>query len=161
MTTVAFRAGIMACDSCFSLGNSIDTLSTKIARLKSGALLGQAGANDARPIFQMLQSAKTVSQLPSLEALMALRFEFLGLLILPAGRIFKLQTSAKLPQDNEDDDLGLWEIERDFTAIGTGTDFAVGAMEAGASARQAVRIACRNDLSSRLPVHTLFLGGKK
>lgn len=162
MTTIAFKDGVMACDSCFSYGNSIDTLSTKIYRLRSGALLGQAGSNDARIFIHLLDSIKKPEALPSYEVLAQMRVGFLGLLVFPSKRIFKIATMFTSPEnwteDNEED-LGVWEVEHRFTAIGTGSDFAVGAMEAGADARKAVRIACKRDMSSRLPVHSLSLGG--
>ena len=163
MTTVAYRAGIMACDSCWTYGGDVDTLGTKIARLKSGALLGQAGDNDARHVIAMLASVKTEKQLPSYPELDAIRLDFMGLLVLPNKRMFKIATELKEPahRDPEEDGPGVWEVEGDFTAIGSGMAYAIGAMEAGANARQAVRIACRRDTNSRPPVHTLSFPEKK
>lgn len=160
MTTIAYRDGVIACDSCFSHLGGIDTLSSKIIRLRSGALLGQAGSNDARPLIWLLQNVKTLRAMPSYEALMGVRCDFLGLLILPRGRIVKVATTFTSPENWTDEtagDYGMWEVETRFAAIGTGSDFAMGAMEAGADALKAVRIACRRDMNSRLPVHSLAL----
>lgn len=164
MTTIAFRDGVIACDSCWSYQGGIDTLSSKIMRLKSGALLGQAGANDARPLVALLQQVKTIRSLPSYEVLLNIRCEFEGLLVFPRGKMVKIATTFRSPENwtDDGDDLGIWEIEGDFAAIGSGAQFAIGAMEMNASARQAVRIACRRDMNTRTPVHTLqFSRGEK
>lgn len=159
MTTVAYRNGQMACDSCWTYGGTVDTLATKINRLSSGALFGQAGQNDGRGLVALLDKVKTPGQLPSYEALMALRADVLGLLVLPKGRIFKVSTTIVAPEnwDAEMDDYGLWEITGPFSAIGSGGDMALVAMECGKSAREAVRIACKFDPNSRGPVHVVDL----
>lgn len=66
-------------------------------------------------------------------------------------------TSPENWTEENEEDLGIWEVEHYYTAIGSGSDFAIGAMEAGADARKAVRIACKRDMNSRLPVHSLSL----
>lgn len=152
----------MAGDSCWtgSYGGGIDTLSKKIMRLKSGALLGQAGDNDARDVLKLLIGVKSHRNLPSRSDLMAIRCDFTGLLVFPSGRIFKISTTFVSPENwTEDvkDDFGVWEIEGGMATIGSGADFAMGAMEAGASARRAVQIACRRDINSRPPIHSLTL----
>lgn len=156
MTTIAWRDGVMACDSCWSLGGVlVDNLANKIYRLKSGALLGQCGSNDARPIIDLLQNVKTEKQMPSYETICNVRVSGMYLLALPNRRVFKFATTALNPSQWTDDiqDLGMWRVELPFTAVGSGTDLAVGAMAHGASAEQAVRVACRFDINSRLPVH--------
>jgi 20S proteasome alpha/beta subunit len=161
MTTIAYRAGVLACDSCWSNQDAVDTLRRKIVRLKSGALLGQSGDNDARDVLKLLVGIKTERQLPSRSELQAIRCDFLGLLILPSGQMFKVATIFQSPEnwnaEANADDIGVWEVEGKFAAVGSGAPFAIGAMEAGASARLAAQIACRRDLNSRPPVHTLTL----
>lgn len=160
MTTVAFKAGIMACDSCWTYGDSVDTLSTKITRLKSGALLGHGGCNDSRLFVEMLDNVKTVKGLPKYKELLEIRASFIGLLVLPNKEIIKLCTTAMGPDQWNDDnttELGLWVIEDGHSAIGSGADFAIGAMDFGASARQAVKVACRRDINSRLPIRQISL----
>lgn len=47
-----------------------------------------------------------------------------------------------------------------FYAIGSGDEYAMGAMEAGATVEEAVRIACKFDTLSELPIETLtHVGG--
>lgn len=155
MTTIAFDGKIMACDSCWTYGGTIDTLSTKIVRLSSGGLLGMAGQNDGRAIQTLLDKVKTPNQIPSYEAIMAIRADVLGLLVLPRGRVYKIATTITSPENWEEgmDDFGMWEITGPFAAVGSGGDMALVAMECGKPARDAVRIACKYDPNSRPPIH--------
>lgn len=165
MTTVAYRAGTMACDSCWTYGGTVDVLATKIVRLSSGALLGLSGQNDSRQMVGMLDRAKTPGQLPSYEAMTAVRADILALLVLPSGRTFKVGTSIVSPEnwdaEFDSDDIGLWELNGPFSAIGSGGDMALVAMAAGKSARDAVALAARFDLNSRLPLHSMTLARPK
>lgn len=165
MTTVAYRSGVMACDSCWTYGGTVDVLATKIVRLSSGALLGHAGQNDARAVVTLLDKARTQNQLPSYEALAAVRADVLGLLVLPTGRVFKVGTTIVSPEnwteDFDGDDIGIWEINGPFAAIGSGGDMALVAMASGKNAREAVTLACRFDLNSRLPLHSVTLAWPK
>jgi len=155
MTTIAFDGKMMACDSCWTYGGTVDTLSTKITRLSSGALLGCSGQNDSRAVIALLDKVKTPNQIPSYEAIMAIRGDILGLLVLPRGRIYKISTTITSPENWDEgmDDFGMWEVGGTFSAVGSGGDVAMIAMECGKSARDAVRIACKYDLYSRPPIH--------
>lgn len=159
MTTIAFDGKTLACDSCWTYGGTVDTLTTKITRLASGGLLGCAGQNDSRVLIHLLDKVKTPAQIPSYEAIMAIRGDILGLLILPKGRVYKIATTIVAPEQwNEGmDDFGMWEITGEFAAVGSGGDMALVAMECGKSARDAVRVACKFDPNSRLPMHAIDL----
>lgn len=159
MTTIAFDGKMMACDSCWTYGGTVDTLTTKMTRLASGALLGCAGQNDSRAVIALLDKVKTPAQIPSYEAIMAIRGDILGLLVLPKGRIYKIATTITSPENwNEGmDDFGMWEVGGSFSAVGSGGDIALIAMECGKSARDAVRLACKYDLYSRPPLHSINL----
>lgn len=159
MTTVAFKQGSMACDSCWNCGGTVDFLATKIVRLSSGGLLGMAGQADGRAVQALVDKVKTPGQLPSYEAIGAVRAEVTGLLVLPKGRVFKIATSMIAP-GNADADFGVWEITAPFAAIGSGGEHALIAMDCGKSARDAVRIACKYDTRSRAPVHVIDLAMK-
>lgn len=163
MTTVAYKDGLMACDSCWTYGGTVDVLTTKITRLSSGALFGQAGQNDSRALVAMFDKVKTPAQLPSYEALLAMRADFLGLLVLPKGRVYKVCTTIISPENWDADyeaDSGLWEITGPFAGIGSGGDHACVAMDCGKGARDAVRMACKYDIASRGPVHVVPLKQK-
>jgi hypothetical protein len=160
MTTIAYKAGHMSCDSCWTYGHVQTVSQVKITRLSSGALLGQAGDNDARAIEEILDRVKKPSMLPSREALQNTKVDFYGLLVLPGERIFHIATARTDDQGwvkEDEDDAGVWEGNRNIAAAGSGSLLALGAMDAGVSAAVAVRIACRWDINSRLPVHTLSL----
>ena len=159
MTTIAFKDGIMACDSCWTYYSTQTTSLIKIQRLSSGAMLGSAGDNDDRPVMALLDKIKTFDKLPSKADLANTRCDFDGLLVLPRGKIVMITIG---PQDDNyaHYDGQLWEANRGFAAIGSGTQLALGAMAAGKSAREAVAIACKFDVHSRLPVHTMTLGKK-
>jgi ATP-dependent protease HslVU (ClpYQ) peptidase subunit len=146
----------MASDSCWTGEGDVQEVSAiKIRRLPSGALLGFSGANDAREMEELLAKVKTPKQLPSRATLAAIRADHGGILVLPGGRVFKVCTSLK--ENCKDSEVGVWEVNRGFATTGSGCDIALGAMAAGKSAREAVAIACKYDINSRLPVHSLEL----
>ncbi len=159
MTTIAFDGKVMACDSCWTYGGTVDTLSTKITRLSSGGLFGTAGQNDSRSVLALVDKVKTPAQLPTYETLMSIRAEVLGLLVLPKGRVYKVATTIISPEnwDEHMEDYGLWEITGPFAAVGSGGDAALVAMECGKNSRDAVRIACKFDPNSRPPIHMMAL----
>lgn len=159
MTTIAYRDGIMACDSAWTYGGTVDTLTTKIERLSSGALLGMAGQNDGRILSVMLDKVKTPAGLPSYQAIMDVRADLMALLVLPKGKVYKIETTILAPENWDPDasGFGLWEITGPFAAVGSGGDCALTAMECGKSAFDAVRIACKYDINSRGPVHKMAL----
>ena len=97
MTTIAFDGQFMACDSCWTYGGTVDTLTTKIIRLSSGGLFGTAGQNDSRAVNALVDKVKTPAQLPSYETLMCVRADVLGLLVLPKGRVYKIATTIISP----------------------------------------------------------------
>lgn len=153
MTIIAWKAGIMACDSCWATNDVIDNLACKIYRLKNGGLMGQAGDNDARDVAALFDSVKDPRTFPSRKELHEFRLDFLGLLVLPKGRVFKVSTTNQL-LENCEDDIGIWEIMLPYAAIGSGHEIAIGAMSAGKSAAEAAAIACRHVTSCRPPIHT-------
>lgn len=154
MTTIAYKEGFMACDSCWSDGHDVVTLANKIVRLKSGALLGGAGESDDRKFVELLDKIKTPTTFPTHDVLNAIRQEYSGLWVLPSGRIFIIETSAAVAGDQG---AGIYELNGPYGATGSGRPFAMAAMAAGKSARDAVRIACKFDLNSRPPVYVMAL----
>lgn len=52
-----------------------------------------------------------------------------------------------------DDELAVFELLDKVIGIGSGSPYALGAMDAGASAEEAVMVACRRDLYTSEPVH--------
>lgn len=155
MTTIAYKAGMMASDSCWTLGNVQVTSKNKIYRLNSGALLGQAGDNDCREMEYFLDKIKVAKNIPTRRALMDLRLEFSGILALPDGSLWRV-TSREDPLDYKDE-VGFTPITRKIVACGSGNEFAYGAMLAGGSALEAVKIAAEFDINTRGPFHSARL----
>lgn len=156
MTTIAYKNGVMASDSCWTLGNAQVVSASKIHRLSSGGLLGQAGDNDQRSVAALFEKIKDPRKFPSRQELLGTVTEFHGLLALPRRGVWYIAICKTGPggwvEDGED--CGIWEANRGFAAVGSGSDFAIGAMAAGKTAREAVAIACKFDINSRLPVHS-------
>lgn len=164
MTTIAYRDGVMACDGRWAYNDMIDTRQTKIKRLKSGALLGSAGDNDSREIEALLQNVKIPSKLPARSTLMAIRCDYSGLLVLPRGGVYKVSAThvSEAHWDKDlDEDIGIWEISLPFSAVGSGKEFAMGAMASGKTAIDAVRIAASLDINSGPPYYQYELKPKK
>lgn len=159
MTTIAFDGKTMACDSCWTCGGTVDTLTTKIVRLSSGGILGCAGQNDSRPVIQLLDKVKTPAQIPSYDSIMSIRASILGLFVLPKGRVYKIATTITSPENWEEgmEDFGIWEITGPFAAVGSGGDMALAALECGKPSKDAVRVACKYDPNSRPPIHVVTL----
>jgi hypothetical protein len=163
MTCIAWRAGIMACDSCWTFGDTHVASLIKIKRLHSGALLGQAGDNDCRAMEQLLDKIKDPRKLPTKNELAATKDEFYGLLALPGNGGVWVVTTGPVDEagwpvaDSHDnrEEHGVWLATSmgGYAAVGSGSDYALAAMDAGASAKQAVEIACRRNIHCRPPVH--------
>jgi S-methylmethionine-dependent homocysteine/selenocysteine methylase len=154
VTTIAVKDGEMACDSCWTDCNWLyGTSMNKITRLKSGALLGEAGDNDSRAVVKLLQNCKTFDQLPTAIELSDCKVDYAALILFPDGTM--AQISIEHDQTVEEAyHGGAWPVNRGCSAVGTGAAVAIGAMRAGKSAREAVAIACGEDPNSKLPVHS-------
>ncbi|MDE2105424.1 MAG: hypothetical protein KGL39_49815 [Patescibacteria group bacterium] len=155
MTTIAYKGGMMAGDTCWTLNKTHITSLSKITRLASGALLGQAGDNDGREMETFLGKVKAPRGLPFRKELLELRISFAGLLVLPTGHVYRVDCREN-PTDY-DDEVGFTPITKKFAACGSGSDIALGAMAAGKTAREAVLIAAEFDVNTRTPVNSLRL----
>lgn len=155
MTTIAYKNGVMASDSCWDYNDLQEVSATKIKRLSSGALIGLSGDNDARDVYALFDKVKNEKHLPTRVQLATLRGSFGGVLVLPNGRVYRFNTQFE--EKDRKEDFGIWETNRGCTACGSGAEVAIGAMSAGKTANEAVAIACRWDKNSRAPVHLLRL----
>jgi ATP-dependent protease HslVU (ClpYQ) peptidase subunit len=143
MTTIAYRDGIMAADSRAYAGfNANLGTKRKIRRCADGRLIGcstnQVGLGEA--ILDWYEAGADAASCPK-----SAELKFVLLVVSPDGTAFYA---------NDDFNLA-GPIEADFFAIGSGEGEAHGAMHAGASAAEAVEIACRCDVWSGLPVVTI------
>lgn len=72
-----------------------------------------------------------------------------ALWISPEGEIWRIETKQG--------EAGVCRVTMPFTAIGSGKQYAMGAMAQGAPALIAVAVACKFDLYSREPIHIVAL----
>lgn len=151
-TTIAYKDGVLACDSQWSSADTVLSSACKIERLPSGALYGAAGYTDDRELKLLINNVKTEGKLPLASVLEKIKIDVQALLILPNGRVFRVMTG-----DNGE----VCPLEAPFCAVGSGQMIALGAMAHGASAVEAVAIACDLDIYTRRPVHSLTLKGKR
>lgn len=143
MTTIAYRAGIMAGDTRAYAGfNGALGQKTKIRRLPDGTLVGcssnQVGLGES--VMDWYAAGAQPDKAPK-----ASETKFSLLVVKPDGRAFYASDNFFLSGP----------IVAEFFAVGSGEGVAQGAMHAGASAQHAVEIACRVDVWSGLPVVTL------
>lgn len=156
MTTIAMKDGIMACDSAWQdVNGGLATSMTKIVRLPSGALLGGAGAADDRAVVKILEKCKTFAQLPTAKELADTEVDYHGLIAFPNGTVAQIEVEM-------DDKHGRWSasahpVNVGGTSVGSGSGYAIGAMDAGATAKRAVECAIKRDPQSRGPVHVVPL----
>lgn len=131
MTTVAWRAGWVAADRLVDGWME----SGKLFRLKDGSVLTGAGyLDDIVEVAAWINAGCKAAAKP--DGLSADKEERSGFLLArPDGKAFWL-TQPWLRQV---------EITDEFFALGSGADYALGAMAMGASARRAVQIAMRFD----------------
>jgi hypothetical protein len=153
----------MSCDSCWSTYGTQTVSAIKIVRLSSGALLGSAGDNDARAMYELLDKIKDPKKLPSRADLAATKIDYEGIIAFPKGGVYMVVTgplneSGYQPEAAEAD-YGVWQATTmgGYCACGSGADIALGAMDAGATAKEAVIIACRRNNYCALPVHIVKL----
>jgi len=76
MTTIAFRDGVMASDSCITSDDMQVASSCKVFRTSAGALVGQAGDADCRAVFALLDKVKNSKGLPSKKEIEECRSDF-------------------------------------------------------------------------------------
>lgn len=155
MTTIAFRDGVIAADSQLTHGSRILGGVRKI--FKHGdyiyGLAGGFARTQALKAFIESKGERCAGSLPSTDhnnecEAEAFRFG-------PSGIEF-YESLISRPAGEASISWNLLDAE--FCSIGTGCGFAMGAMAAGASAAEAVAIACRYDVYSGGEVVTLTLG---
>jgi ATP-dependent HslUV protease subunit HslV len=128
MTTVAYRDGIMVSDTQCTGSSYGKTRVRKIIRLSDGSLF--AGAGDYLAILALREWAEAgfEGKRPAKTG------DSQCLLVRPDRTVLHMGGNGKP-----------YEILDEFSAIGSGCDYALGAMAAGKSAQEAVEIAAAYD----------------
>lgn len=158
MTTIAWRFPFMASDGRCTDGSQIVTdKMDKIVRLSCGGLLGLAGDADQRSVVELFDRIKNGKTLPDAKAILELNTDFAGILALPDGTIWSVESEQ--PEDTDKRQSACVLELHDHFAVGSGGKFAKAAMDMGATAERAVRLAMKNDSASggRVHVHELKL----
>jgi 20S proteasome alpha/beta subunit len=138
MTTVVYRDSVLASDSMLgSNGAGIGSVK-KIWKLKNGNLVGACGTAQGSEKFISYMNGD-ISKPESIPALDAI--------------LIDTELKVYFCEDN----LQTYEVQAPFFAVGSGSKFALGAMEMGASAEEAVRVAMKYDISSGGEVQVLKL----
>lgn len=153
MTTIAYKDGVLACDSAWTNGtNCVATLHTKMYKLASGAYVGEAGDNDSRAVRDLLNTVRCFEKLPSAKQLADTRVDYAALVVFPDGRVAEILIEH---DDKKGWTAQVWEVNRGIAAVGSGGELAIGHMGAGKSAAEAVAFCCDWDPNSKLPVHAV------
>lgn len=127
MTTIAWDGRTIAADR--RLGGW--QTANKLFRLRDGTIFAGAGRmDDVAEVLAWLQGGRKPDDKPEIEPDDS---EFF--IVQPDGKAYWLTTPF----------LRSVKIEDQFYAIGSGAEFAIGAMRAGVSAKRAVEIACTCD----------------
>lgn len=130
MTTIAYRDGVMAADSKVGCGTTVRGEIQKLYRV-NGNVIGFSGALGTGLRFLRWVEAGMPDDRPSLPH----DDGFRGLLARSDGVCLTF-----------DSDLMAQQIDAPFHACGSGVEIALGAMAAGASAEEAVKIAAQYDV---------------
>lgn len=143
MTCIAYRSGIMASDSRATENDSsifTDKLE-KIFRLKDGSLIGSAGDADDRTLRDFLDKLKGKDPTPKQLAILELSFQ--AIIVRPTGEILCIDCTKEDTKDRWK--VSILKFSDEYTAIGSGSSYALGAMDRGATASQAVKTAIKYD----------------
>lgn len=146
MTTIAVRAGKMVSDGQVSFGDRIDQMSLKKVRKINGCLVGGAGRLSSILQFFSWFEVWSDAQLVQGEAPHVQVFipeglddeDFTGLVVFTDGVVFMYEGGKRSYE----------LVNSEYYAIGSGADFALSAMDAGATAEEAVKVAIKRDVFS-------------
>ena len=161
MTVIAYKNGIMACDSLWTDLDLKSTFKTKIRKLKNDLLVGGSGENDDRAIIKLLSEIKVKGELdvdnfPSVKKLQDINQNLTMIVVQKVSKkkskIFIVNMSS---QESGGEGNAVYEITQEYYAVGSGSHLALGAMAFGADAEEACRIACRYELYCAEPIHTI------
>lgn len=143
MTIVAYRNGILAADSAIYAGSVYAGIMLKLARSPYGTIAGAAGRTGICVRFRKwIEGGLSGDFDPKSD-----ESDFGAILAEPDAPVMRMQNDGVMVQ-----------IDGPFHAEGTGEGLALGAMAAGASAEEAVRIAIEYDAYCGGPISILRLG---
>ncbi|UYL04522.1 hypothetical protein EPNKCIFM_00220 [Klebsiella phage KP13-16] len=144
MTTIATRNGVMVSDGQVSWGDRIDQTNLKKVRKINGCLVGGAGRlSSVLQFFKWFEEwsdAQVVQgESPHVQVFIPENIDdedFTGIVVFTDGVIFMYEGGKRCYEI----------VGAEYYAIGSGADFALSAMDAGASAEDAVKVAIKRDV---------------
>jgi hypothetical protein len=140
VTTIVYRDGILAGDTGVGRdGSFMPEKQRKVFRLRNGRLLAWCGDISRLFVVHKLLNDPKEPALPESDG-------GSGILIEPDGRVATIEQGIIVPV-----------YGAPYVAMGSGRDFAYGALAMGASAIEAVRVAARFDKHTRLPLRWIKL----
>lgn len=139
MTTIVYRNRVLAGDTQVMSGDMrLPERVRKVRRLRDGRLFGWSGkVASAQRVAQALNKGETLPKLPV--------SDFKGILVDTDGHVFTIEEGELLP------------VNSDYTAIGSGREYAYGALAMGASAAKAVSVASSLDSGTGGRIDTVML----
>lgn len=128
MTTIVYRDGVLAGDTRVTVGDMVVTnRKTKVHRLKDGRLFGWCGGVEhAEVLLRALRKNKALPEGNACDAL----------LVTPDGTLWLRENVIWIKQ------------KEPYYALGSGSPYAWGALDAGATAVEAVEIGINRDTNS-------------
>lgn len=146
MTTVAYRKGILAADSKTTADGTSVCRATKIRKV-DGCLIGGCGNLDLVHWFLKNFKIDVLTGKIKLAITINEKDEFEGIIVDPKGKVFYYSEKCLVTPVK---DYG-------YYSIGSGSTIALGAMYAGANAREAVMAAIKFDIHTGGPIKTVRL----
>ena len=143
MTVIVYRDGVMAADTLVVDAANAMYHTQKIFRMDDGGLIATAGGGQETIAFRNYF-------LYGIEADDLEYKDFSGILVKPDGLVYYCETHKLIDP-----------VDDDFIAIGSGRMIANGALEMGASAEEAVKIACKYNIYCGEPISILRLNDGK
>lgn len=132
MTTIAYRNGVIAWDSQVTAGSMVVSRSFQKMTKVNGFTLWCAGSiQDREALVKALSSGRAEWDMDLEVEALVLENGGLNLVSVREGRIWRDSVAENEPM-----------------AIGSGADYAMGAMDAGCSAVEAVKIAAGRDVNT-------------
>lgn len=145
MTTIACRDGVMAADTLITHDEYRTCQVLKLAVNKYGDVAGAAGHS--------WRAAEFLGRFREADDPLALEFGFAD----NAGALIVLKSGEVYAHDGGTP----FRIYGDYHAIGSGLPVAMAAMDMGANAIDAVRVACGRDPFSGLPLYAASVGNQE
>ena len=134
MTTIAFRAGVIAADTMISYTTITNGFRNKIAKCGDYSVALAGAAYLKIELEAWVAAGADKDNVPKI--LLAEEDKFSALIMDECGILYDFSKGYLMPVDAE------------YHAIGSGAHLAIGAMANGASAIEAVRCACLHDKAS-------------